>query len=70
MLIGIVTLVLALTLSYTLFVCIVLALSLNKRFVKWYTKRAIELMGDVAVDIPKALGDLMEKLDSLEEKAE
>lgn len=70
MLVGIITLVMALTLSYVLFVGIVLGLSLNKRFVKWYTRRAIGLMGDVMEDMPKALGDLMEKLDSFEGKAE
>lgn len=70
MLVGIITLVLALTASYMIFVGIVLGLSVNKKFVKWYTKKVLGIMGDVMVDLPKDLGDMMQKLESLEETAE
>lgn len=70
MLVGIITLVLSLTASYMIFVGIVLGLSVNKKFVKWYTKKMLGIMGDVMADLPKDLGDMMQKLESLEETAE
>ena len=71
MLVGIITLVLAITLSYVLVGGIILALSLNKKFVKWYGKKVIDLLGDVVEGLEdKAAEVLAKQVDSIEEKDE
>jgi len=68
MLVGIITLVGAMVLSYLLIGGIVLSLSLNKRFVRWYSKKAIGLVGDIMGSMTKDMSEMMQKLDSVEQE--
>ena len=70
MLVGILTLVGAMVLSYVVIGGIVLTLSLNKRFVRWYSKKAVGLVGEVMDELSTYTVEMIHKLELNEEKAE
>lgn len=67
MFIGIITLIGSITASMLLTTGILAGISLNPKVVKWYSRKLMGLMGDVAEEMSKDIGDMAAKLDSVKQ---